>query len=302
MKRSIFAVSLLCFCIFLCFKSFASSDIKKPNVAGQFYPADKTILGQTIEEFLAKANPPKIKGDILCLIEPHAGYDFSGPTAAFGYKTIQGRQYKTVVVIGPAHFFAFDGISVYSQGKFRTPLGDLDIDSDFAAKLIDPEVNSSFIPQAFEKEHSVEVQLPFLQKVLSNFKIVPVIIGDTELPTLESFANNLVKAIGKRKDVLIVVSTDLCHSYDFEFTEKTDSVTLAALRHMSGEEIYSELREGRVQMCGGFPAVTALLVSKMLGFNNVQILSATNTASVTGQKAKGLWTVGYSSGVISNAN
>ncbi|MFA5160241.1 MAG: AmmeMemoRadiSam system protein B [Candidatus Omnitrophota bacterium] len=300
-QRSVFVIIMLCFCVLSAIQSLASSDIKEPNVAGQFYPSDKVVLKQTIEKFLAEAHPSSIQGDIFSLIEPHAGYEFSGPTAAFGYKSIQGRHYKTVVVIGPAHFFPFAGISIYPQGKFHTPLGDLDIDSGFAAKLIDPKAKTAFIPQAFEKEHSVEIQLPFLQVVLSNFRIVPVVIGDTDLPILESFAKNLVKAISQRKDVLIIVSSDLCHSYDFELTESTDAVTLLALQHMSGREFYAALREGKAQMCGGFPAVVALLASKMLGFDKVQILSATNTALVTGLKVKGQWTVGYAAGVISNA-
>jgi hypothetical protein len=251
-----------------------------------------------IEESLDKATPPEIKGDIWGLICPHAGYEFSGPTAAFGYKLIKGKPYKTVVIIGPAHFFGFDGISVYPSGKFRTPLGDLDIDSDFTSKIINPDMRIGFIPQAFDKEHSVEVQLPFLQKVLSDFRIVPIVVGDADIKTLEGFADNLVKAIGNRKDVLVIVSSDLCHSYDYQVTEDTDEVTLSALPNMSGEEFYAALRQGKVQMCGGFPAVAALIAAKKMGYDNVKILAHTNTALVTGQKVKGMWTVGYASGII----
>jgi hypothetical protein len=301
MKIIVFVFCLLCFCFSLIPLSSAATDIKEPNVAGQFYPAEKELLSRTIEEFLDNARPPKIKGDIIGLICPHAGYEFSGQTAAFGYKLIKGKPYKTVIIIGPAHFFGFDGVSVYPRGKFRTPLGDLEIDSDFTSKIINPEMKIGFIPQAFDKEHSVEVELPFLQKVLSDFKIVPVVVGYADITILEGFAENLAKAIGNRKDVLIIVSSDLCHSYDYQFTEDTDRVTLSALQHMSGKEFYAALRQGKVQMCGGFPAVVALIATKKLGYDNVKILSHTNTALVTGKKVKGMWTVGYASGVIGNS-
>src|SRR3989339_1344936 len=142
--------------------SFAD-EIKKANVAGQFYPADKAELSLKVENLLNAANPQLAASgsttlatsEIFCLISPHAGYDFSGPTAALGYKLIKGRPYKTVIILGPSHQHYFKGVSVYPSGKFQTPLGDLEVDSDFTQKIISPSQNISFIPQAFEKEHSI---------------------------------------------------------------------------------------------------------------------------------------------------
>jgi hypothetical protein len=285
-------------CFFLAPRSFAAQNVKLPNVAGSFYPADKATLDRVIRSDLDRAHPPAIQGHVWGILTPHAGYEFSGPTAAYSYKLIEGKPYKTVVVIGPSHYFPFDGVSVYTNGKFRTPLGDLDIDADFAAKLIDPQKKVTFIPRVFEKEHSVEVELPFLQETLKNFKIVPVVVGDTSLQTLEAFAGELDKAIGNRQDVLVVISSDLCHSYDYQYTAATDEVTLAALQKLPPAEIYAGLRDNKVQMCGGFPAVTALIAARALGYNTVRILSHTTTALVTGRKVKGLWTVGYAAGVI----
>ena len=133
-------------------------------MAGQFYPADKDELSLKVENLLNAANPQLTTGEIFCLISPHAGYDFSGPTAALGYKLIKGRPYKTVIILGPSHQYYFKGVSVYPAGKFQTPLGDLEIDSDFTRKIISPSQNISFMPQAFEKEHSIEVQLPFCRR------------------------------------------------------------------------------------------------------------------------------------------
>ena len=233
-----------------CSSAFAE-DIKEPNVAGQFYPADKKALSAQIDECLRLAKPEEIKGDIFCLISPHAGYDFSGATAAFGYKLIQGKTYRTVVVIGPSHYYGFNGIAVHPGGRFRTPLGDLEIDADFAQKLLEPQQNISADIKAFNKEHSVEVQLPFLQKTLQDFKIVPIVVGQCEYAALNQLAENLSKAIGNRTDVLIIASTDLTHSYDFAQTRKVDKLTLKHLQEMSPKDIYRKLSSEEIQMCGG---------------------------------------------------
>jgi hypothetical protein len=162
--------------------SFAE-EVKKPNVAGTFYPADPAVLSERIDGFLAKADPQPLDGEIFALISPHAGYDFSGQVAAFGYKLVKGRSYKTVVILAPSHHYAFRGVSVYPEGTFQTPLGDIPVNSDFSKKLLDRDPEISFDRRAFLKEHSLEVQLPFLQKVLKNFKIVPVILGDCSFST-----------------------------------------------------------------------------------------------------------------------
>mgnify|MGYP001618442073 CR=1 FL=1 len=298
-----------------CSSAFAEG-IKEPNVAGQFYPGDKKGLSSQIDECLNQAAPEGIKGDIFCLISPHAGYDFSGATAAFGYKLIQGKTYgcgyrkphhrplayKTVVVIGPSHYYGFNGIAVYPGGKFRTPLGDLEIDSGFAQKLLEPQQNISADIKAFNKEHSVEVQLPFLQKTLQDFKIVPIVVGQCEYAALNQLAENLSKAIGNRTDVLIIASTDLTHSYDFAQTRKVDKLTLKHLQEMSPEDIYRKLSSEEIQMCGGLPVVSAIITAKKSGYDKIKLLSHTDSAEVTGNKTKGNWTVGYASAIIYREN
>jgi AmmeMemoRadiSam system protein B/AmmeMemoRadiSam system protein A len=239
-----------------------------------------------------------VEGDILALISPHAGYGFSGETAAFGYKLIQNKPYKTVVVIGPSHYFGFSGVSVYPEGIFRTPLGDLTIDKEFTQQLLNQDKEIFFEPRAFAKEHSIEVQLPFLQKVLSGFKIVPIVMGDCTLETCKKLSGLLKQAIGNRKDVLIVASSDMYHGYDYEETEVTDNLTLSYLKNMDAEGLYYGLREGKFQLCGGFPVVTTIILAKELGHDKLKVLKHTNSAVVTAKMVKGLWTVGYGSCAI----
>ena len=322
----------------LCF----AENIKQPNVAGSFYPDNPQELSQMIDTFLDAAKPQAEEGNIFALISPHAGYGFSGGVAAFGYKLIKDKPYKTVIVIGPSHNYGFSGVSIYPEGTFRTPLGDLEIDKEFTQKLLYKDKDILFELGAFAKEHSVEVQLPFLQKVLSNgsttltistersrsanfsatknggpasaiksggyaniggvnhygWKIVPIVMGDCSLLTCQKLADLLKEAIGNRNDVLVVASTDMYHGYDYEESEIIDNLTLSYLKNMDAQGLYNGLREGKLQLCGGFPVVSILILAKELGHNKLSVLQHTNSCVVTGKMIKGIWTVGYASCVI----
>jgi len=297
--------------------SFAS-EVKQPNVAGSFYPDNPQELSQLIDTFLGAANPQVPEGRIFALISPHAGYGFSGGVAAFGYKLIKDKPYKTIIVLGPSHNYGFSGVSVYPEGVFRTPLGDLEVDADFTQKLLhksrsslksqialeegrDKDSDIFFEPGAFEKEHSVEVQLPFLQKVISDFKIVPIVMGDCSFSTCQKLADLLKEAIGNRQDVLVVASTDMYHGYDYEESEIIDTLTLSYLKNMDVQGLYNGLREGKLQLCGGFPVVSTLILARELGHNKLKVLQHTNSSVVTGKMIKGIWTVGYTSCVIDQA-
>lgn len=297
LARSFLFLFYLLFSILYPLNAF-TQDIKEPNVAGQFYPQDKNTLIRQIEGLLDNAHPEPVSGNIFCLIVPHAGYAFSGQTAAAAYKLIKGKPYKAVVVIGPSHHYGFSGISVYREGTFRTPLGDVEIDSALSQKLINPAQGIEAIPAAFEKEHSVEVQLPFLQSVLKDFKIVPVLVGDCGFSTLTAFADNLAALSNKRSDVLVVVSTDLCHSYDYEETQRRDRITLSHLERMDEKDIYDNLTKSTIQMCGGFSAVAGIIAAKQSGSSGYRLLQYTHSAEVTGNKEKGIWTVGYASAIL----
>jgi hypothetical protein len=275
-----------------------ATDVKQPNVAGAFYPDNKAELSQTIDNFLVEVNPALQKGEIFGLISPHAGYGYSGQVAAYSYKLIQAKPYKTVVVIGTSHYYPLRGISIYPEGIFRTPLGDLEIDKEFTQKLLYKDKEIIFEPQAFLKEHSVEVQLPFLQRVLSDFKIVPIVMGDCSWEICQKFAALLAQAIGSRKDVLVVASTDMCHSYDYQETEARDNLTLSYLKNMDAQGLYTGLTSNELQLCGGMGVVSLFILSRSLGHNSLTVLKYTNSAEVTQRKIKGLWTVGYTSCVI----
>jgi len=298
-KKIIIFVLLMVVVLFWSFNfNYAQQDTKQPNVAGTFYPASKEELSFTIDNFLENAKPVVLEKEIFALIVPHAGYDYSAGIAAYGYKLIKGKPYKTVIIIGPAHYYGFKGISVYPKGKFLIPLGEIEIDSDFAEKLLNKDKDIFFEPLAFDKEHSIEVQLPFLKKTLSDFKIVPILMGEVSLSLCQKLAYLLKEAIGQRKDVLLVVSTDMYHGYDYETCALVDNLTLSYLKNMDAEGLYEGLATHKLQLCGGWAAVAALILSKEMGHNKLEVLKYSNSAEITGKKIKGIWTVGYSSCAI----
>jgi MEMO1 family protein len=291
-----------------CLNCFAAT--KQPEFVGQFYPEQKGKLTAMLDEFLSKATPNRIPGEVLVLISPHAGYGYSGPTAAYGYKLIKGRPYKTVVVLGTSHHKPFTGAAVYAEGAFETSLGTLKVDEEFTKNLIGKGPDIFADASAFNGEHSVEVQLPFLQKVLPNFsaaggsayggKIVPLVIGDCSLDKCKKIATVLKETIGVRKDVLLVVSSDMYHGYDLKEADQIDMLTLELIKKMDYEGLYYSLRDTKAQACGGFATVIALNVAKEMGYNKVEVLNHTNSAVVTGVTTNGQWTVGYSSIVVYN--
>ena len=291
----VFGGNLISLLFFLYACNLSAQEVKEPNVAGAFYPDDPRELSREIDNFLDSADPRPVEADITALICPHAGYAFSGQAAAFGYKLVKGRPYKTAVVIGPSHHLGFRGVSIYPQGSFRTPLGELEIDKDLAEKLLYKDKDIYFEPAAFEKEHSVEVQLPFLQKVFPGIKIVPIVTGNASLAACQRLAGLLKEAIGGRKDVLVIASTDMYHGYDHDQADLIDGLTLSYLEKMDAPGLYEGLEENRLQLCGGVAAVTTLIMAKDLGCDRLYILRHTNSAEVTGRKTKGTWTVGYSS-------
>jgi AmmeMemoRadiSam system protein B len=300
------------FIFFFYLNCFAAS-LKQPEFGGQFYPSPKEELSVVIDNFLENVTPNQADGEIFMLISPHAGYGFSGQTAAFGYKLIKNKNYKTVIIIGNSHYKLFNGAALYGAGTFVTALGQINVDEEFLKDIVgkDPEV---FVDTSvFTNEYSVEVQLPFLQKVLPDFsalepggpandygwKIVPVVMGDCSLASCKKIALLFKDAIGQRKDILVVVSTDLYHGYDFKEADVVDEFTLGLIKKMDYQGLYYALRDGQARACGGFATVVALNIAKELGYQRLEVLKHTNSAMVTGKLIKGDWTVGYASCAVS---
>ncbi len=272
-----------------------ASDIRQPVVAGSFYPADPKTLAQVVDGYLKNVQIESVEGQILGLVSPHAGYAYSGQTAAYGYRLLEGRDVSTVVLIGPSHQAYFAGVSVYPKGEWETPFGNVKIDEEFAEKLMEKHGSIGFYPEGHSQEHSLEVQIPFLQKVMKGFKIVPIVIGGQELRIWQILADALAPLVEGKK-VLIVASSDLYHGYSYDRCKATDRRTLKFIENMNHQGLAKGLADGGCQACGGGPIVTLLLVAKKLGFDKVKLLHYTNSGDVTGDKSG--YIVGYSSLVV----
>ncbi len=273
-------------------RSFADDFIKKPNVSGQFYPASAAQVNAFINEAYARAGTLTQDKNIEVLISPHAGYIFSGGVAAYGYKAVSSRKYSTIVLIGPSHFHSYAGASIWPKGKFETPLGLVDIDEDFAARLMKANSDLKDHPQAFTPEHSLEVQLPFIQRDFPKAKIVPILMGNPDPAVCQRLAQSLHDLIGERKDVLVVISTDLSHYHPDRIARPMDQGTLKAIVDKDVEGFWNGIVTGKMEACGFTSVVVGLLYAKIRGLDGVELLRYANSGDAVGDKER---VVGYSS-------
>jgi AmmeMemoRadiSam system protein B/AmmeMemoRadiSam system protein A len=274
--------------------------VRKPAVAGQFYTADPEALKSNIEDFIAVAEPGEIDGTITAIISPHAGYTFSGGVAAYGYKLLIGKSYENVVVISPSHLEHFNFSAVFSGSAYATPLGKIAINSELCEsianesetiKISDRGHLSSSMGRA---EHALEVQLPFLQIVLNDFKLIPIVMGDQRYTIVEELGKSLGKVL-KGKDALIIASTDLSHFHGDSEARKLDRVFMDKLEEFAPSELMEAISSGQTEACGGGPTVATMIAARMLGANKCKVLAYANSGDVTGDNSA---VVGYTSGVL----
>lgn len=277
---------------FLAFTVAYAASIKEPNVAGSFYSSDPRELSSQIDSFIQQADVKPIQ-DVQAVIVPHAGYIYSGPVAAYGYKAVSKNKYTTIVILAPSHYFPFEGISIWSEGGFKTPLGIINVDENFVRQLM--EAGRGVLPYApttvFEKEHSVEVELPFIQKIFPVAKIVPVLMGNPDPKVCQQLAALLDKLIGSRQDILILVSSDMSHYYPYEAANQMDATTLEAITGKDVQSFWNGNFSRKMEMCGFVPVTTLLLYAKERGLQ-VQVLKHANSGDTAGDKSR---VVGYSS-------
>lgn len=268
--------------------SFAQN-IKTPNVSGQFYEADPKKLSASVEHYLRKADLPTISEDVAMIIAPHAGYVYSGPVAGYSFKAVSGKTFKTIVILAPSHYFGFDGASIWAKGAFKTPLGDVPVDENFTAQLLAADPKFTFDPSVYEREHSLEVEIPFLQKTFSNFQIVPVILGQMSPEACLKLAKALNAIIKDRQDVLIVVSSDMSHYHDGKTAQAMDASTLETIKQLDAAGLYTNCGRRKQEMCGFIPVTTALLLAKQRNWQP-RVLKYSHSGDVTGDNSR---VVGY---------
>ncbi len=268
--------------------------IRKPAVAGAFYTGDSQKLAEEIKYYLKNAETDK-QDNVKGIISPHAGYVYSGQVAAYAYKTIEGKHYDKVVVFAPSHRAMFSGVSVYNGTGYETPLGITEIDREKIKTLIDSSNLINFYPAAHEEEHSLEVQVPFLQTMLKDFKLIPVLVGNQDLNQLIEVATIFNTAF-ENENVLYVASTDLSHFYNSQIAKKLDFVAINAIANLNWKQFHNAIKNGETEACGAGPVTILLYIAELNNWNSCRILKYADSGDVSGDKNN---VVGYVSAVIS---
>ena len=280
----------------------ASARVRPATVAGSFYPGDAKELARVVDGLLARVTSPAVKGSLVALVSPHAGYEYSGPVAASGYSLLRGRRFERVVVIAPSHVEAFGFSSVYGGDAYATPLGEIPVDKEFVTRLVATKA-ARIAPQGHgvvngRGEHAVEVQLPFLQRTLGNFKLVPIVMGDPSYEACRALGVALANMIAVGPATLIVASSDLSHFHPYSAAVSLDGKTLRAIREWDYLSMSRNFDAQVWEACGGAPIIAAMIAAERLGAKEAQVLKYANSGDTAGDKSR---VVGYGSVALSKA-
>ncbi|MDH7484972.1 MAG: AmmeMemoRadiSam system protein B [Anaerolineae bacterium] len=266
--------------------------VRPSAIAGSWYPGTERGLRQMLEGFFARVPEQRLQGRLLGLIAPHAGYIYSGQTAAYSYKLLEGRRYDIVVIMSPNHraFWGAD-IVVSTATHYETPLGLVALDKAFIERLAE-RVELSGVQR--DDEHSLEIQLPFLQYILGDFRLVPLMLN-TDRPAVARQLGGLLAELiaASEAGVLLVASTDLHHIPNYEEVVRRDRAVAEALISYDMARIEKVLTEPGCSVCGRMPVIALLEAARALGADRVQVLHQTTSGDVTGDRRPGQYTVGY---------
>jgi AmmeMemoRadiSam system protein B len=270
--------------------------IRPAAVAGRWYPGSAAALRATVEGHLAAAaseSSPSIDSSIIALVSPHAGLVYSGPVAAFAYRQLQGRNLDLVVLVGPSHFVRFDGVAAYAKGGFDTPLGIAEIDEASVARLMAETPIIHDAPDVHAREHSLEMQLPFVRYLAPHARIVPLLIGEQTAATASALASALEHVVGESViggRTVIVASSDLSHYHDAHTASRLDGIVIEHVSALDPEGLQRALDQRPEHACGGGPMVAVMRAAAALGATHASILRYADSGDVSGDKSS---VVGY---------
>ncbi len=269
------------------------SQVRKPAVAGYFYPSDPSKLRSEIEYLLSAVDKKEVPGKLYGIVSPHAGYAYSGKTAAVGFKVLDKKNIKTVIIISPSHREYFPGTSIYEGDAYRTPLGTVPVNRAAADTLA---LNAKTIFKGLEghkDEHAIEVQIPFLQIVLDDFEIVPVVMGDQGMLYIDELSERLKDIVDE--NTLVISSSDLSHYYPEEVADKMDSIIERDINHFNYEELYENFESRRCEACGAGTIIAMMKSAHKLKYDKSMVLNRSNSGETTGNKTE---VVGYLSAAV----
>ena len=277
------------------------TDTRPAAVAGSWYPASADRLGREVDAYLARAHVEESHHPIA-IVAPHAGLKYSGPVAAFAYHALRNLPYDAAVLVGPSHFVPFSGVSIWPRGAWDTPFGPVRVAQDVADALAASSAAVIEYPEAHRREHSLEMQLPFVARVLPGVPIVPMVMGYQHRETAFGLGDALANVIAASADrsaplarVLLVASSDLSHYEDAHTAAMMDSVVLQQVEQLDPEGLMQALEREPHHACGGGPIVAVLHAARRLGASRARVLKYGDSGDVSGDKSS---VVGYMAAAV----
>jgi MEMO1 family protein len=277
--------------------------LRPAAVAGTWYPGAAVELAAAVDAHLARATRSggdvggdAERGDLVALIAPHAGLMYSGPVAAQAYRLLAERTFDVAVLVGPSHYVGFDGVAVYPAGGFETPFGVAPIDADCAAALMRTTPILREHAPAHAREHSLEMQLPFLQRLAPGLPIVPLVMGTQTAETASALAEALGAVLRGRR-ALLVASTDLSHYHHAALAARLDAVVIDHVSRFDADGLQGTLDERPDHACGGGPTVAVMRAARRLGARDAVVLGYGDSGDVSGDKSA---VVGYLAAALGN--
>jgi AmmeMemoRadiSam system protein B len=273
-------------------------DTRPSPIAGRWYPGDSGQLASSVDSYVGAAELPEIEGEVIAVVAPHAGHTYSGPVAGYAFGAVRGMQPDLVAVVSPMHQPYSQPLLTSAHQAYQTPLGPIMIDAEAVAELdqqLEGELGYGLTPVRNDAEHSLEIELPFLQRVLKGeFRLLPVMVRDQSTQVGEALGRALARVLAD-KTALIVASTDLSHFYEQEQAVKLDQEMLRQLEAFDPLGVLQAEEQGKGFACGRYAVAAALWAAKDLGANTVKILKHATSGDVTGDYSG---VVGYAAAVI----
>jgi len=268
--------------------------IRMPAVAGLFYPEDATELKELVLSLLEENKSSKKYNNIVGIVSPHAGYIYSGKSAAVAFNVLkENSNFETAIILSPSHQEYFKGSCIYNGDAYETPLGEIPINKNLAKNIVDNCNSVFFGSEGHKGEHALEVQLPFLQVISENISIVPIVIGDQNIEYIQELSKVLSEIIDDK--TIIIASSDLSHFHSKEKAKDLDNIIVDRINNFEFLELYNDLSRGNCEACGGGGIVTLLETADMIGRNDAEVLSHTDSGDVSNDNSS---VVGYLSAVV----
>ena len=280
--------------------------LRRAAVAGSWYPGTAAAIAAEVDSYLETAGPVAAPGRLVALVSPHAGLRYSGPVAAFGYGLLRhaatgagparaDERGLTVVLVGPSHRAAFDGVAAHARGAWETPLGRTPIDEELSQALLDAGPVVLDDPDVHRDEHSLEMQMPFLQRLVPGLRIVPLLMGSQSREEVEALATALATGLAGRR-ALLVASSDLSHYQPAVVANRVDAAVVDEVSRFDEEALMARLESHHNVACGGGPVVAVMKAARGLGADRATVLKYGDSGDV-GERDKS-HVVGYLSAAL----